>query len=273
MNIFPYISSYLLVYSFSINLIFWFMPAPYGKFSYHKHNCIKILNIPSILFNYLIHIGFVTFFVGYLDDNPIKFYNGLNLNNRGWAVFIWLSLYYLLKIFVNTIYPKDEITRGTKMVNLLWTVPYLLFWAPAGFYLRRAVNNIIEPLYLYDYVLILLGAVFLIMNLYSDILKNEKRKMDDVKTYAIVGKYLNQDQIYNDFYSLRNLFLPPNYILELCHWFIFIFVCRKWESLWFSCCIFSFLFTRGIWQKKWYDEPLQNEKVEKLNVKNKKITF
>ena len=239
MNIFPYISSYLLVYSFSINLIFWFMPAPYGKFSYHKHNCIKILNIPSILFNYLIHIGFVTFFVGYLDDNPIKFYNGLNLNNRGWAVFIWLSIYYLVKIFVNTIYPKDEITRGTKMVNLLFSVPYLLFWAPAGFYLRRAVNNIIEPLYLYDYVLLLLGTVFLIMNLYSDILKNEKRKMDDVKTYAIVGKYLIKIKFIRFLFFKKSVFATKLYFgtMSLVYFYIRL---QKWESLWFFVAFFHF---------------------------------
>lgn len=247
------------------------MPAPYGKYSYmeHKNKCSpKILLLPSWLFSMTVPFGFLTFFIGWFEGDPLTLYSDHPSTDRGWLVFVSLCIYYVSKIGINFFYTKDETIRGTKKVHLFWIVPYLLFWVPAGSYWRRAVVNIDKPLELYDVALCLLALGLFGMNIYSDINKNEKRKkeevkQEEVKPYKVIGKYLNEKQIYEDFASLRGLYhatsLPPNYMFEVAFWFVFIFISWSWEGLWWFCCIFFFLFSRGLWQKRWYEEPIIKE--------------
>jgi len=261
MEVLPYISAYLLIYSFALNFLFWFMPAPYGKFSYQEHNYLTFLLIPSWIFSIFTHAGFAVVVAGWFEGDWV-WHNGMAKEGRGMLLLVILCVYILVRVlsplFYQAISNIDE-ARGTKKVNLLWLVPYFAFWVPAGFYWRRAVATSHKPLELYDIVLCLLAFIFWALNVYSDFNKNNKRN-EQGKPYTVIGKYLDQKQIYEDFSSLEKLYhvasLPPNYQFEIAFWFVFIFISWNWEGLWWFCCMFLFLFTRGVWQKTWYEEPV-----------------
>ena len=253
----PYLSSYLLIYSFALNLIFWFMPAPYGKFSAKK---APLAVIPSDWFYPLITVWFVTFYIGWLEDGEIKQEWPTSDNPRGQFLLVWLSIYFfcrtILSPFACMAANEDDSNRGEKTVSLLLIIPYFFFWGPAGIFWRRAVTKIDAPLESYDYILMVLAAIFLALNLYSDINTNHKRHNGKEDIGPWCGKYLDEEQLYEDFSSMKGLWhtfsLPPNYMFEVAHWFIVIFLSRSWEGLWWFCSIFMFLLTRGVWQKKWY---------------------
>lgn len=260
------------------------MPAPYGKFSYQEHNFCPILNIPSWWFSILTHVGFVVGLVlGWvtIDGSTWEIHMDGPKEGRGMLVFIILCIYIVVRIFSPLIYKAtllDDDTIGDKKVNLLWWIPYLLFWVPGGAYWRRAVATIDRPLELYDIVLCLLAALFFIMNVYSDATKNMER-VEQGKKYTVIGKYLNEKQIHQKFASLQRLYhiasLPPNYMFEIAFWFVFIFISWSWEGVWWFCCIFLFLFSRGVWQKTWYKEPLitDSSETEQLFTVSGKMTF
>ena len=103
MEVLPYITVYLLLYSFALNFLFWFMPAPYGKFSYIKHKILPFPLIPSYVFSFVVTIGFVTFFIGWFEDGW-KYRSDTPSTDRGWLVFISLSIYIAVRVLINFIY-------------------------------------------------------------------------------------------------------------------------------------------------------------------------
>lgn len=283
MEVLPYITPYLLLYSFALNFLFWFMPAPFGKFSYQKHTIRG--TIDSYIFSMAWPLGFLTFYLPWLtiEDGTWKWNGDLfNANtftpsDRGILLFIVLTIYIAHRILAPLIYNSNagiDEARGTKEVHILWLIPYWLFWLPAGMYWRTVVETVDTPLELYDIVLCLLAVIFWALNVYSDYAKNKRRCEDDVKEYTVIGKYLTQKQIHGEFASIERLYhvasLPPNYMFEIAFWFVFIFLSRSWEGLWWFCCIFMFLFSRGVWQKTWYEEPV--DKGEKQPMMNSMFT-
>jgi len=255
MEVLPYISGYLLIYAFALNFLLWFMPAPYGKFSYQKN---KWCGIDSWMFSCFTHAGFISIVAGWFEGDWKR--HNINVKEgRGMLLFIILCVYIVVRCLSPLIYKVTmRRDRGTKKVNVLWLIPYLAFWIPAGFYWSRVVSKIDKPFELYDIILCALALLFWVLNVYSDFKKNYNR--DEGKKYEVIGKYLNQKQIYKEFSSLERLYhvaaLPPNYTFEIAFWFVFVFISWSWEGLWWFCCMFAFLFTRGVWQKTWYNEPI-----------------
>ena len=258
MEVLPYLSAYLLVYAFALNFIFWWMPAPYGKFSYQKHETCSFV-ISSYWVSTLSHAGLFSMAIGWFEGDWIWKTDAV-MEGRGMLIFILLIIYTVVRVASPLLYCGMQSSENKKFVNPLWLLPYFGFWIPAGFYWRRAVSVIDRPLEAYDYILCIIAVIFWMLNVYSDFSKNRKRYKDDVKEYTVIGKYLSKKQIYEQFTSLERMYhiasLPPNYTFEIAFWFVFIFISWSWEGIWWFCCMFAFLFTRGVWQRTWYDEPV-----------------
>lgn len=273
MEVLPYITPYLLLYSFALNFLFWFMPAPYGKFSYQEHTITEWGLMPSWWFNMLSPAAFGVFYGGWLtiEDGTWEWHGDYDKkwSDRSIMLFVILNIYFVHRVLAQLIYNSNtgiQKARGSKQVHLVWLIAYWLFWAPAGMYWRRTVETVDVPLELYDIVLCLLAFIFWALNVYSDYVNNKRRCEDDVTPYEVIGKYLTIQQIHSEFASIERLYhvasLPPNYTFEIAFWFVFIFLSRSWEGLWWWCCIFMFLFTRGVWQKTWYHEPVDKGEKE-----------
>lgn len=255
MDVLPHLSSYLLIYSFVLNFLFWFMPAPYGKFAINDPPAWTVSIVPNSVFRVLIFIWFGTLYWGWFEGVDWTFYNTWPTSNRGMFILIWLSVYYVWRLVspaAFSAYGGNYV--GDKKVSLFAFFLYAFFWGPAGWYWRKAASTVSVELEFYDYILMILLALFLGLNVYSDITKNDIR--ENGKEFQGIGRYLNEAQLYERFSSLEGLWntfsLPPNYMFEVAHWFVFIFVSHSWQGLWWFCCIFMFLVTRGVWQKKWY---------------------
>lgn len=279
MEIFPYLTSYLIVYSLVINLLFFFMPAPYGKFSWKK----TYLSVPNDLFKPFIMIGFVSFWPGYYENE--EWHTDMPCSTRGWAIWWWLTIYFTWRILafplLSTILAEKD-SRGGKWVDVWWILPYVGFYLPAGFYWRRASVLATRPFEPYEYVLMVLLVVLFLLNVYQDIINNRRRNQEGIER-DYLGKYLPLDKLYDNFESMKGLYsnmaLPPNYAFEITHWFIFMFLSFTWEGVWFFCCMFLFIVSRGIWQRNWYYTHRESSTVYqqvmpfvKPNVKGK-ITF
>lgn len=256
MEVLPYISSYLLIYAFVLNFIFWYIPAPFGKFS-HVWSVPWYFKVYSSLFRGSTTLWFVTIIIGWWENETVKW--EWPTSDRGLFVFVWLCIYWVFRTFIapmlNFVALDDKTVVGDKKVFVLWIIPYIGFWAPAGIFWRRATTKIDAPIEPYDYILIFLLLFFGVLNVHSEWRMNKKRS-SVTKKLQTIGKYLDEEQIYEDYASMKKqwhmLSLPPNYMFEVAHWFIFIFVSHCWEGLWWFLCIFMFLLTRGVWQKKWY---------------------
>lgn len=255
MEVLPHLSAYLLIISFVLNFIYWWMPSPYGKFTIQDSPDWAAAIVPNNVFRGIIYIWFGTLYMGWFEGQDWILYQTWPSSSRGWFVLIWLSIYFVIKLISPAIF---EAYSGNftdeKKVSLWALVPYIFFWGPAGWYWRRASSTVDVDLEYYDYILMVLLVLFLALNLYSDVLKNIRRQIEG--TRYLNGWYLKEEQIYDNFFSMKGLWqtfsLPPNYMFEVAHWFVFIFISHSWEGLWWFCSIVMFLLTRGLWQKKWY---------------------
>ena len=282
MEVLPHLSAYLLIISFVLNFIYWWMPSPFGKFSIKDPPSWTCTIVPNNVFRVLIFVWFGTIYSGWFEGEDWIWYHTWPSSNRGWFVLIWLSVYYALKLIsapVFETYSGDNAVK--KKVPLLAFFPYIFFWGPAGWYWRRASSTVDVKLEYYDYILMVLLVLFLALNLYTDVSKNIRRQIEG-KLYSN-GWYLSEEQLYDNFSSMKGLWhtfsLPPNYMFEVAHWFVFIFISHSWEGLWWFCSIFMFLVTRGVWQKKWYRVKTVASVVTQMEVKEEeqlipqKLTF
>lgn len=282
MEVLPHLSAYLLIVSFVLNFIYWWMPSPFGKFTIKDPPRWTVSIIPNNVFRVLIFVWFGTIYIGWFEGEDWIWHHSWPSSDRGWFVFIWLTVYYVMKLIsapVFETYSGDKAVK--KKVPLLAFVPYIFFWGPAGFYWRRASSTVDVKLEYYDYILMVLLVLFLALNLYTDVSKNIRRETEG-KKYSN-GWYLREEQLYDNFSSMKGLWhtfsLPPNYMFEVAHWFVFIFISHSWEGLWWFCSIFMFLVTRGVWQKKWYRVETVASVVTKMEAKEEeqlipqKLTF
>lgn len=285
MHVLPHISSYLIVYSICINFVFWFMAAPYGKFSIRQSKWMSPLAVENHIFRPLLTLGVFSFFIGWFENKNWDYHTDLPSSQKGWFLFIWLSIYFVWRTFIANfvcyILSSKEAT-GDKKVSLLVSIPYLFFYIPLGFYLRRVCAMIQDDIEAYEWVLVAFLIFFMLLNAYSDIKMNTRRN-EEGKLYDYIGKYLSEKQLFEDFSSTHGMYravaFPPNYLFEIVHWLILSLFTVQWELFWTFCCIFIFLFVRAAWQKRWYQEPVQvvnqslkQQETQENSVKNK-ITF
>lgn len=266
-TVLPSFSVYLLVYTVLVNAIFLIRPSPYGKFSIKWSGWNDRFSISNKFFKPLITIGFYTFFIGWIDEEW-NYYNKWPSNTRGWLLLIWLNIYFGWRTFlshlsINSISKIEEL-EGEKRVPIWLPIVYLLFFAPAGMFLREMCAKSTEDLKFYEYVLIFFAALAFVMNGHVDITMNINREKG--KAYDYIGTYLCERQIFKlydaMFFLYDYMMIPPNYAFDIIHWFFFLFVAYSWEGVWFVACIIVFLLVRGVGQKYWYRLKTEGAKCE-----------
>jgi hypothetical protein len=259
-SVLPSFTLYLLVYTVVVNLIFLLRPAPYGKFSIEWNGWWETLSISNENFKPLVTFGFYTFFIGWFDDDW-GYFSSWPTATRGWVLLVWLNLYFVWRTFLShltiiSIIETSEV-EGKKRVPIWLPIVYLLFFGPAGLYLRGMTTRATHEIVSYEYILIVVSALALGMNMYVDVFTNRERiKENKGKKYQYIGKYLCEREIFQSlsstFVFYDYMMLPPNYAFEVIHWFFFMFIAWSWEGVWFSACVTAFLIVRGSGQKKWY---------------------
>lgn len=261
------------------------MAAPYGKFAIKLSKWMSPLAVENHIFRPLVSIGAFSFFIGWFENRNWDYHTDLPSSEKGWFLFIWLSIYFVWRTFISNficyILASEE-AEGSKKVSLVVSIPYLFFYVPLGFYLRRTCAVITGDIEAYEWVLVVFLVFFMVLNAYSDIRMNVRRNSEG-KLYDYIGKYLSEKQIFEDFSTTRGVYravaLPPNYLFEMVHWLILCLFAVEWEVFWTFVCLFIFLFVRAAWQKRWYHEPtevveqLLEEKATKESSVKDKITF
>lgn len=253
---FPSYTAYLLIYTVLLNFVFLLRPSPYGKFSIDSNKGAFSVSVSNEAFKQAMHIGFFLFWLGWFDGD-MKLHQTLPTSARGWLLLVWLNIYFLWRVLLcpmASYYKVDLEVIGQKRVPLWLVIVYLLFYLPAGMYLREMVAESNRVLQFYEYVLILFGMVALALNGYADVQMSRNRGRG--KEYKYIGYYLCEKQIFESleasFVLYDYMVLPPNYAFEVIHWFIFMFLAWSWHGVWWFAFMFVFLLVRGFHQKSWY---------------------
>ena len=252
-SVFPSYTLYLLVYTVVVNLIFLLRPAPYGKFSIRWNGWSDMLSVSNENFKPLITIGFFTFFIGWFDDDW-TYFSTWPTATRGWVLLLWLNAYFVWRTFLSHLSIISVIgtsgVEGKKRVPIWLPIVYLLFFGPIGSYLRGMTTRATADIVAYEYIFIVVSVLALGMNMYVDVSMNSERVKETRGTsYEYIGKYLCEREIFESlgatFVFYDYMMLPPNYALEVIHWFFFMFVAWSWEGVWFTACVTVFLIVRG----------------------------
>lgn len=279
MDFFPYISSYILVFSFVVCIFSSFAPLPFGKFA----NSSLPLQLNARIVKALFSFGIFSILFGWIENN--KWHADLPQDTKGWIVFIYVLIHFLWRsvashiVFHHLTSSSDENIVGRKQASFLLVLVGLSYYIPVGFFFRRLSVHIKDDgLQEYEYLFFIAAIVCLSLNAYSDIVYNSNRDTRR-KISEYYGRYATLDELRESFDSIINIGLPPNYFFEIGEWFFFTLFVGRWETFWwFISCLF-FLIPRSMWQMRWYYTSVPKEitvsvpKVQKNIMAKSKINF
>lgn len=254
MDVFPYISSYILLYAVVAFLIFLIVPAPYGKFA--KEYMPLLIN-PRLAWS-LNHVGALIIIFGYFEDGIWK--NKMPSNNKAWVAFVFLLLHFLWRAIFSQLVIEYVIKppNGNKQTSLIIPFLGLLYYPAVGMNFRRMVVHMDDE-YQFDDTIFLVGSfVCLFTNAFIDMQLNRWRK-DNGYSFPYTGKYLTKEEIGERFGLLYKLgFHSPNYLFEIFEWGFFTLFVFKWEAFWWFVATLLYLMPRSIWTSHWYSIPFDH---------------
>ena len=253
MEIFPYFSSYILLYSVIAFLLLIIVPAPYGKFA----KAYLPLQINSRLAWSFNEIGALVFLlIGYLEDG--KWYHDMPSSTKGWACFIFLIVHFLWRSVLSQLviaYVIDP-PNGTKQTSLILPLLGLLYLPFVGMNFRRMSAQIDDTYNFEDNVFLVGACISLCANAFVDIQLNRWRKTEGTQISEYLGIYLSREQIGERFGLLDKLgFQSPNYLFEIFEWGFFTLFAFRWEAFWWFVATILYLLPRSIWTSHWYSIP------------------
>lgn len=266
MDAFPYMSSYVFIYSLVINLVFFFMPAPYGKFC----NPSLPLQIPNRCIYPFLSIGFFSFFFGWFEGEDLVYHNDMPTCAKGWIVFLFLTVHFVWRTFLSHLVfsyvTGDDVDLvGTKRASLLIVPFYFAYYVPLGFLFRRMAHMISGSIETHEYIF--MAAMFggFLLHAVADVWKNMERSARGDKVTAYLGSYVplsGFDHLWKS--VIDGLQFPPNYFFELVQWAFFMVFVGRWEAVWWFASCVLWLVSRGTWQLKWYKHDPEEEATEPL---------
>ncbi len=274
--IFPYLSLYILIFSFICFILFIVVPCPYGKFSYDAPLPIS----PDFAWS-LMNLSTLICIFGYWDIENGK-WNSQVPNMKGWIClsffiihFIWRGLISVL--WINLIH-SEENYRGTKKTSFLLVLVAWLYYPVVGMLIRHMCVSIDEKIDVNDFLFLICCIIFLFLNAYVDIYLNYKRKISQYTTTANdTGTYLTKQGMREHFTILFNLGIEnPNYFFEIIEWGFFTLLTMRFESLWWFVATLFILLPRSLWSSHWLTEVNESGKTQNNGFKqnkSKKIMF
>lgn len=274
MEFFPYLSSYLLVFSFVICIFSSFAPLPFGKFS----NATLPLQLNSRVIKGLFTVGVFSMLFGWSEDN--KWYTTLPSETKGWIVFLVVLIYFVWRSILSHLFfhhltdSSNEDIVGKKNASFLLVFVGFAYYVPAGFLFRRLSVNLKGEIRDYEYLFLVASLVCFTLNAYVDVVMNIDRSTRK-KISEYYGRYASIDELREYFDSIVTVGLPPNYFFEIAGWFFFSLFVSTWETFWWFLSVLLFLLPRSMWQMRWYYTSTPKEivvrvpPVKQINFKSK----
>lgn len=252
--IFPYLSLYILLFSFICFILFTLCPYPHGKFSYDLPLAISsdvawaMINVPALICIF-----------GYWDMDNNRWVSDVP-NTKGWLClsffivhFVWRGIVSIL--WINMIHCEDN-CRGTKKTSFLLVLSSWFYYPFVGMLIRYMCVHIEDSITIHDILFFICGLVFLGLNGYVDILFNYARKKSiHTQDYDSNGIYLTKEGVNEYFKILFHLNIEtPNYFFEIIEWGFFVFLTLRFESLCWFIATLLMLLPRALWTSHWYSE-------------------
>ena len=246
MEIFPYISKYILGFAGLSLICLMVIPAPYGKFS----KTYFPFQINSRLAWFLCEVGGLFILLPYYDNDSWN--TSLPTTSKGWAAFTFISIHFLWRsIFSQIILEYINPPRGTKETSALIPLGGLLYLPLVGMNFRHMVSEIDDAITIEGGIFLGLSAICLFANAFVDVMLNiwRKEKIED----RYLGAYLSREDIADRFALLSNIGIDsPNYFFEILEWGFFVLFTWRWEAFWWFISTLVYLIPRMIWTSHWY---------------------
>ena len=276
MEVFPYFSSYILLYAVIAFLVLIIVPAPYGKFA-KEYMPLPINARLAWVFN---EVGALVFLlIGYFYEG--EWVHTFPSTGKGWACFIFLCIHFLWRSIVSQLVIEFLIKppNGTKQTSLIVPLLGLLYLPFVGMNFRRMTTEMDSEYKFEDNVFLVGASICLAANAFVDIQYNIWRK-EAKKINSYLGNYLSREEIGERFGLLDKLgFQSPNYLFEMLEWGFFTLFAFRWEAFWWFIATILYLMPRSIWTSHWYSIPTKEEtsklvpKVLKSNNRRGDFTF
>ena len=260
--IFPYLSLYVLVFSFICFILFIIVPFPHGKFSWELPLMIK-----SDIAWMMMQSSTLIVALGYLDTENNVWVFSLPKTNKGLIALVFFIIHFIWRgiisvLYIQHIHKELPETRGTKKTSFLLVLGSWLYYPIVGMLIRYMCVHIDKNISAHDIIFLFGSIIFLSLNAYVDIILNKSRCISpDVKTHASIGIYLTKNGIKKHFKVLVHLGIDcPNYFFEILEWGFFALFTLKFESLWWFVSTLMILLPRALWTSHWYtDEDVEEE--------------
>jgi hypothetical protein len=253
MEIFPYISKYLLGFTGLTFICLLVIPAPYGKFS----KTYFPLQMNSRLAWFLCEVGGLFILLPYYENES---WNATLPNtNKGWAAFTFILVHFMWRsIFSQVILEYIDPPRGTKETSVLIPLGGILYLPLVGMNFRHMVVEIDDTMQIEDGFFLGLSTICLCANGFVDVMLNILRKKKPEDKY--LGSYLSREDIADRFALLSNIGIDsPNYFFEILEWGFFVLFAWRWEAFWWFISTLVFLIPRMIWTSHWYTLNKENQ--------------
>ena len=268
--IFPYLSLYILIFSFICFILFIIFPCPHGKFSYKLPLPIS----PDLAWS-MINLPALICIFGYWDIDNNRWITDVP-NTKGWICltffivhFVWRGLISVL--WINMIH-SDENYRGSKKTSFLIVLASWLYYPFVGMLIRYMCNNIKDEINVNDMLFLIGCIVFLCLNAYVDISLNFKRKTSRYTHTNSNGTYLTKQGMQEYFRILFDLGVEsPNYLFEIIEWGFFAALAFRFEALWWLIATILILLPRALWTSHWMSTDTIDFCPKKI--KKTRITF
>lgn len=254
MEIFPYLSSYILGYAGIVGLILLLVPAPYGKFA---KSYMPFPLHPRLAWA-LEQLGYFVLLIGYYEDGHwnVK----LPSTNKGWLCMAFLIVHYLWRALVSQFVLEFVVQppSGTKKTSSILVLLGWLYNPAVGMNFRHMVVEMDEKMKSQDAAFLTLAIVAFLANAFCDVAVNLWRRAKKPLT-PYLGSYLSRDELAEHYGLLIGLGIDcPNYFFEGLEWGFFTLFAFRWEAFWYFVASVIYLLTRSIWTSHWYNLPVED---------------
>ena len=252
--IFPYLSLYILIFSFICFVLFILCPYPHGKFYYQLP-----LDISSDVAWAMMNIPALICIFGYWDMENQRWVSDIP-NTKGWICLIFFILHFIWRgiisvLWINMIHSENN-HRGNKKTSFLLVLASWFYYPFVGMLVRYMCVQIQDSMSIHDVLFLVCCVVFLALNAYVDILFNYSRQTSTkTQRHETLGVYLTKEGIEEHFKVLVHLNIEtPNYFFEIIEWGFFVLLTLRFEALWWFMATLLMLLPRAIWTSHWYSE-------------------
>lgn len=250
MDIFPYVSSYIILYAIVAFIVLIIVPAPYGKFA---RQSMPLQINPRVAW-FLNEVSALVFLaIGWLENGTWR--HDMPQTNKGWVCFLFLIVHFVWRSTLSQLVIEWLIQppNGTKQTSILLPLLSVIYLSLVGMNFRRMCSLIDDEFQDFDLIFVCGASFCFLANAFVDIQYNRWRKSEGSDKSEYLGRYLTREELAERFGLLNKLgFECPNYLFEMLEWGFFALLAFRWEAFWWFVGTVLFLLPRSIWTSHWY---------------------